>query len=64
MTTHHHRPYTNNISGNLNHKHHHQHKQIDLDDLDVEMMSPDFLSSKTLKKPLPEPSLSLLKTNP
>jgi len=37
------RTYTNNTSGNLNKKYKQQYKQIDLDDLDVEMISPQFL---------------------
>lgn len=59
-----HRPFTNTVSGKLNSKQEQQFKQIDIDDLDIEMMSPQFLSSKTLKKPLPEYSIALSKTNP
>lgn len=38
------RSFTNNASGNLNHRQH-QHKQklIDLDDLDVDLLTPQFL---------------------
>jgi hypothetical protein len=36
--------YTNNASGNLNkQQERNKYKQIDLDDLDVEMISPQFL---------------------
>ena len=56
--------YTNNISGNLNKKNDRKYKQIDLDDLDVQMMSPHFLQAKTLKKPLKDYQFTLDKTNP
>ena len=35
MHAHHHKSYTNNISGNLNRQHNSKYKQIDIDDLDV-----------------------------
>lgn len=36
--------YTNNASGNLNKQQEkNKYKQIDLDDLDIEMISPQFL---------------------
>lgn len=43
MTTFNPRNFTNNASGNLSKKYKQQYKQIDMDDLDVEMISPQFL---------------------
>lgn len=38
------RPFTNNASGNLNQRQTHlKNKLIDLEDLDVEILSPHFL---------------------
>ena len=37
------RPFANNASGNLNQQQAKRFKQIDLDDVDVEMLSPHFL---------------------
>jgi len=58
------RPYTNTASGNLNQKYEQKYKQINLDDLDIEMISPQFLNTKTLKKPLQESDIMLARTNP
>lgn len=35
--------FTNTVSGNLNKRQDAKYKQIDLNDLDVEMVSPQFL---------------------
>lgn len=44
--------FSNTTSGNLNAKNNQQsNKVLDLDDFDVQMLSPNFLSSKTLKRP-------------
>lgn len=44
--------FTNTMSGNMNARSNQISKKLlDLDDFDVQMLSPDFLSTKTLKKP-------------
>lgn len=45
--------FSNTMSGQLNAKNSEQSKKlIDLGSFDVHMLSPDFLLSKTLKKPI------------
>jgi|688.fasta_scaffold441325_1 hypothetical protein len=45
--------FSNTMSGQMNAKNSEQSKKlIDLGTFDVQMLSPDFLLSKTLKKPL------------
>ncbi len=40
----HNKYFTNNASGNLNKmQNNNKHKQIDIDDLDIEMINPNFL---------------------
>ena len=57
--------FSNTMSGNLNAKHKQfSKKMLDLHDFDVQMLSPDFLASKTLKKPINEYDINLKKTNP
>ena len=47
--------FSNTVSGKLNEQHvRNKHKIIDLDNFDVEMISPEFLMQKTLKKPIIE----------
>ena len=43
MHTYSNRTFVNNASGNLNQQQARKFKQIDLDDIDVEMLSPHFL---------------------
>lgn len=57
--------FTNTLSGNLNARPlQPAKKMLDLDDFDVQMLSPDFLCSKTLKKPMTQLDINLKKTNP
>lgn len=57
--------FSNTASGKMNAKNSAVYgKLLDLDNLDVQMMSPDFLSGKTLKKSLAPQDFHLKKTNP
>lgn len=45
--------FSNTTSGNMNAKNsEYSKKLLDLQDFDVQMLSPNFLSGKTLKKPM------------
>ena len=57
--------FSNTMSGKMNAKNSGMSaKLLDLDDLDVQMIGPDFLSGKTLKKSFGPLDINLKKTNP
>lgn len=56
--------FSNTTSGRLNDRAmKNQHKIIDLDDFEVQMLSPQFLLQKTLRKPITEKEIHLKATN-
>lgn len=56
--------FSSTTSGKLNEQsNRYKHKIIDLDDFDVQMLSPEFLMQKTLKKPIKESDIHLRRTN-
>jgi hypothetical protein len=64
MSAYQNRAFTNTASGKLNQQQAKQHKLIDLSDVDAELLQPQLLSDKTLKKSLPPTPAHLARTNP